>query len=117
MPDGKLKPQVIPTFEAHQNGAARKPHPAAKRLLRVFKRDMVAFERDGKTTIGYVQKLTEANGLSIAPHNEANADARNRDKSDPFRFFQMSAGPLIKANIRRIFIDEMGRLRDPKSNN
>lgn len=117
LPDGKLKPQVIPTFEAHQNGAARKPHPAAKRLLRVFKRDMVAFERDGKTTIGYVQKLTEANGLSIAPHNEANADARNRDKSDPFRFFQMSAGPLIKANIRRIFIDEMGRLRDPKSNN
>lgn len=113
LPDGKLKPQVVTTFEAHQTGAIRKPHPAAKRLLRIFKRDMVAFEKDGETVIGYVQSLHVANGLYIAPHTEANADARNRDKSDPFRFIQMSAGPLIKAGIRRVHVDEMGRIRDP----
>ena len=112
LPDGKIKPQVITTYEAHQSGPARRPHPAAKRVLRVFKRDMVAFERDGETIIGYVQKLDAANGLFIAPHNEANADARNRDKSDPFRFFQMNAGPLVKAKARSVHVDEMGRLRD-----
>ena len=113
MPDGKPIPWVITTFDAHQPDLAKRPHPAAKRLLRVFKRDMVAIERDGKTIIGYVQSLHVANGLSIAPHSEANADARNRDKDDPFRFIQMSAGPLIKANARRVRVDEMGRLQDP----
>ena len=113
LPDGKIKPQVITTFEAHQSAPARRPHPAAKRLLRIFKRDMVAIERNGETIIGYVQSLHVSNGLFIAPHYEANADARSRDKSDPFRFFQMAAGTLIKAKARRVHVDEMGRLRDP----
>jgi len=111
LPDGKVKAQVVTTYEAH-SGPEKRPHPAAKRLLRVFKRDMVALEREGETIIGYIQKLDIANGLYIAPHNEANSDARNRDKSDPFRFIQIGAGPMLKAGIRRVFVDEIGRLRD-----
>lgn len=113
LPDGKITSQVITTFEAHQPNINKKPHPAAKRLMRILKRDMIAIERDGRTVIGYVQKLTAAHGLFIAPHTEANADARNRDKNDCFRLIQMSAGPLIKARARRVFVDEMGRMRDP----
>ena len=113
LPDGKITAQVVTTFEAHQSDIEKKPHPAAKRLLRVFKRDMVLMEREGERFVGYVQKLDPANGLFIAPHTEANADARHRDKTDTFKFIQMSAGPLIKANTRRIHVDEMGRLRDP----
>jgi CRISPR-associated endonuclease Csn1 len=111
LPDGKVKAQVVTTYEAH-SGPEKRPHPAAKRLLRVFKRDMVALEREGETIIGYIQKLDIAHGLYIAPHNEANSDARNRDKSDPFRFIQIGAGPMLKAGIRRVFVDEIGRLRD-----
>lgn len=112
LPDGRAKAQVITTFEAH-GGNTRRPHPAAKRLLRIFKRDMVALERDGETVICYVQKFDPANGIFLAPHTESNADARNRDKSDKFRLIQMGTGPALKANIRRVFVDEMGRLRDP----
>ncbi len=111
MPDGKPKAQVITTFEAHGN-SIRKPHPAAKRLLRVFKRDMVAIDRNGERLICYVQTMHISNGLFLAPHHEANADARDRDKGNPFRFIQMAAGSLIKAQIRRVHVDEMGRLRD-----
>ncbi|PVA08543.1 type II CRISPR RNA-guided endonuclease Cas9 [Pelagivirga sediminicola] len=113
LPDGRIKAQVVTTFAAHQTQTVQKPHPAAKRILRVFKRDMVKLERDGEWLIGYVQKLDVANGLFIAPHTEANADARSRDKADPFRLIQMGAGPLIKAKARRIHVDEMGRVRDP----
>jgi len=113
LPDGKIKPQVVTTFEAHQSDAEKKPHPAAKRLMRIFKRDMVMLERDGETIVGYVQSMHVANGLYIAPHTESNADARNRDKADPFKFLQIGAGPLIKAKARRVHVDEMGRLRDP----
>ncbi|GKY87383.1 type II CRISPR RNA-guided endonuclease Cas9 [Sinisalibacter aestuarii] len=112
LPDGKVKPQVVTTFEAH-SGTDKRPHPAAKRLLRVFKRDMVALERDGQTLICYVQKLDLANGLFLAPHRESNADARHRDKDDPFRLLQMGAGTIVNAGLRRVIVDEIGRVRDP----
>ena len=113
LPDGKIKARVVTTFDAHQPGLEKKPHPAARRVMKVFKRDMVRLERDGETVTGYVQKLDPANGLFIAPHTEANADSRHRDKADEFKFIQMSAGSLVKANARRVYVDEMGRLRDP----
>ena len=112
LPDGKIQAQVITTYEAHSSNCEKRPHPAAKRLLRVHKGDMVALERDGQTIVGHIQKMDIANGLFIVPHHEANADARNRDKSDLFRFIQIAAGPMVKARIRRVSVDEIGRLRD-----
>lgn len=112
MPDGKIQPQVITTFEAHNLINPKRPHPAARRLLRVHKGDMVALERGGQTVIGYVQKTDIANGLFVVPHNEANADTRNNDKNDPFKWIQIGARPAVEAGIRRVAVDEIGRLRD-----
>lgn len=112
MPDGRPKVVIVTTFDAHKSTDQR-PHPAAKRLLRLFKRDMVAIERDGDIQICYVQKFDQGHGVYLAPHTESNADARNRDKSDPFRLLQMGVGPAIKAKLRRVFVDEMGRIKDP----
>jgi len=111
-PDGKIEAQVITTFEAHSLEGDKRPHPAAKRLLRVHKGDMVALERDGRTVVGHVQKMDIANGLFIVPHNEANADTRNNDKSDPFKWIQIGARPAVASGIRRVSVDEIGRLRD-----
>lgn len=114
LPDGKFKPQVITTFEAHQAGPARRPHPAAKRVLRVFKRDMVALDHPKfGALVCYVQKISLGSGLILVPHAQSNADARNRDKSDPFKMIQMAGSSLIKANIRRIHVNEIGQIRDP----
>ena len=113
LPDGRIKPQVISTIEAHTSDALKRPHPAAKRLLSVHKNDMVALEREGQTVVGIVQKMDIANGLFIVPHNEANADTRNSDPSDPFKWIQISARPALQAGIRRVHVDETGRVRDP----
>lgn len=115
LPDNKIKAQVVTTFEAHQPGFEKKPHPAAKRLLRAYKRDMFVIEREGREMVCYVQKLDAANGLFFAPHTESNADARHRDKGDSFKFIQMSASTLIKAKARRVHVDELGRIRDSGS--
>ncbi|CUH53721.1 type II CRISPR RNA-guided endonuclease Cas9 [Shimia marina] len=112
LPDGKIVPQVVTTYEAHA-GSAPRPHPAAKRILRVFKKDMVKLTKDGEEIVGYVQSMHIKNGLFVAQHLEANADARNRDKTDPFKFLQMGAGTLVKTGLRRVLVDEIGRLRDP----
>lgn len=111
-PDGKIEAQVITTYEAHTLDVQKRPHPAAKRLLRVHKGDTVALERDGGTVIGHIQKMDIANGLFIVPHNEANADTRNNDKTDPFKWIQIGARPAIESRIRRVFVDEIGHLRD-----
>lgn len=115
-PDGKIVPQVVTTFEAHQ-GVEKRPHPAAKRLLRLFKKDMVALidpkSEEGATIICTVQKLDASNGLYLTPHLEGNADARNRDRDDPFKLLQMGAGTAVRQAVRRVHVDEMGRLRDP----
>ena len=113
LPDGKIVSQTITNWEFHNLTQEKRPHPAAKRLLQVHKNDMVALERDGTRVIGTVQKTDEANGLFIVPHNEANADERNRNKDDPFKWIQISARPAVAAGIRRVRVDEMGRLRDP----
>lgn len=113
LPDGKIKSQVVTTFEAHQSGVAKKPHPAAKRLMRIFKRDMVMLEREGETIVGYVQKMKQNGSIFLSPHTEANADARDRDPKDDFKLIQLGAGSLVKAKARRVNVDEMGRLRDP----
>lgn len=112
LPDGEIEAQVITTFEAHSIEGDKRPHPAAKRLLRVHKGDMVALERDGRTVVGRVQQMHVKNGLFIVPHNEANADVRNSDKIDPFKWIQIAARPAIAAGIRRVAVDEIGRLRD-----
>ena len=111
VPNGEPFPWVITTFEAHGNAVSR-PHPAAKRLMRLFKRDMVAVEQDGKRLICYVQKF-DADRIFLAPHTESNADARNRDKNDDFSLIQMATKSAIKASIRRILVDEIGRVQDP----
>ncbi|AKO96845.1 CRISPR-associated protein Cas9/Csn1, subtype II/NMEMI [Marinovum algicola DG 898] len=112
LPDGKVEPQVITSFEAHALEVEKRPHPAAKRLLRVHKGDMVALKREGRTVVGHVQQMHIKNGLFIVPHNEANADARNSDRTDPFKWIQIAAQPAIAAGIRRVAVDEIGRLRD-----
>lgn len=114
MPDGKPQAQVITTYDAHV-GRESRPHPAARRLLRLFKRDMVAIERDGERLICYVQKFNQAGVLFLAPHAESNADARDREKTDNFSLIRIGARPFINAKGRRVFVDEMGRLRDPGS--
>ena len=114
LPNGKAASQVVTTFDAHQ-GIEKKPHPAAKRMLRLFKRDMVAIDGEDGRVICYVQKFDPKNGVFLVPHHEANADARARDKQSTFKLLQMSAGSAVKAGIRRVLVDEIGRVRDSRS--
>ncbi|KIN67084.1 type II CRISPR RNA-guided endonuclease Cas9 [Sulfitobacter donghicola] len=112
LPNGKIESQVITTWEHHNLTEPKRPHPAAKRIIRLHKTDMVAIERDGKTVICFVQKTDPSNGAFLVPHFEANADGRKR-KNEPVEWYQMSANSLIKADLRRVGVDEMGRVRDP----
>ena len=117
MPDGKWKAVVISMFDAHQgalqNPECLKPHPAAKRLMRIFQNDMCAWNKDGELIVGRVVKFTQNGQITLVPHNEANVDARNSNKADPFKFFSPAPGGLKKLKFRLLHVNEIGQLHDP----
>lgn len=113
LPDGKIVHQVVSTFNANQ-GIVPRPHPAAKRLIRLHKNDMVKVDESKfGSVVAVVVKFDTNGGLALVPNNESNADQRYRkDKEDVFLRYQ--AASFMRAGGRRIHIDETGRFRDPK---
>ncbi len=63
--------------------------------------------------VGRVANIRGNGNICLAPHNEANVDARNRDRADPFGYVSKMAGSLQKAQGRRVTISPIGELRDP----
>ena len=112
LPDGSLTHHVVSTFNAHQ-GREAKPHPAAKRLMRLFKDDMVKLD-DSKfgPVIATVEKFNVNGQIALVAHSESNADQRYRkDKEDVF--IRMQPSSLVKSGARRVIVDEIGKVRDP----
>ncbi len=116
LPNGKWAAVVISMFDAHQpetwrNFEQRKPHPAARRLMRIFRNDMCAYEIDGQHVIGRVQKFDQSGNIYLCPHNEANVDARVR--AGQMKFVKKSANALRGIKFRLVHVDEIGQVRDP----
>ncbi len=118
LPDGKWKAKLLTTYDAHQNGlGSTRPHPAAALLMRLFKKDVVQFEHPEKGVItAIIVKFTEKN-LTLALLNEANVDARNRSKDDPFKFLNLGTGTFQKRALRKIHVDEIGRIKNTPAGN
>ena len=113
LPDGKWERVVYTTFEAHQNGIEKRPHPAAKRLMRLHKKDTIALDHSKLgPIIAVIAKLSEQR-LDLVLDREADADRRARNKDDTFDFIRVSVSTLQKAGARRVIVDELGHVRDP----
>jgi CRISPR-associated endonuclease Csn1 len=112
MPDGAYKHVVISTFDAHKEMDHR-PHPAAKRMLRLHKNDMVRLEESPfGPVIATVERFSSIGTVEMVPHNEGNADQRYRKDRESV-YIRKNAPSLIKSGTRRVIIDEMGRIKDP----
>ena len=112
LPDGKWQHQVISTYQAHQAKAIR-PHPAAKRLFRLYKNDTVILNgSNSTTTIATVEKFDSNGGIELAPHTEANPSERYRKNKENV-YIRRRSSSLKSAQARPIVVDEIGRIYDP----
>ena len=119
---GKWEGEVISTFEAYQlvreHGVARLRHPhlsmSGKPLvMRLMIDDSVRLEIEGVLRTMRVASVNTAGRLSLAAHQEANVDARNRDKDGDWRYTYKQSGSLQSAKGRRVSISPAGEIRDP----
>ena len=109
---GRWVSVVISRFEAHQPGfnpgESRKPHPAARLIMRLQRDDCIQINDGNTKKILRLQKVNQNGQLSFAPLHEANVDARNRDSSDPFKFLLKQANALKPLNARKVHISPAG---------
>ena len=111
MPDGEFVHSVVTTFDAHQG--IEKRHPAAKRIARFYKGDTVRVDKGESGVITATVETFDVNGtIQLVPHNEANASERYRKHKHDL-YIRLKARTAIKAGLRRVFVDEIGRVRDP----
>lgn len=114
---GEWESVIITRFEANQPsfkpGETKRPHPAAKLVMRFQINDLVEVTIDGEPTIYRVQKMS-AGMLVCAPPNEANVDARKRDKEDAFQYKEFNARRLKKSKARKLHISPSGRINYSK---
>lgn len=118
---GKWEGEVISTFEAYQivreHGVGQLRHPVmsvSKKplVMRLVIDDYVRLVIDGKSRTFRVVSINTAGRLSLAAHQEANVDARNRDKDSDWRYTYKQAGSLQLAKGRRVSVPPIGELRD-----
>ncbi|MFZ5610378.1 MAG: type II CRISPR RNA-guided endonuclease Cas9 [Pseudomonadota bacterium] len=115
--ENKFVPEVVSTFDANQPGHVspiRAHNHTAKKVLSLHKDDIIAWEDDkGATQLLRVVKFSIIGSLQLAPPNEANVDARTRDKDSNFKYINTSASGLMKRKARQVRVDELGHVFDP----
>ena len=58
-----------------------------------------------------VCQIKRSKSIIFAPHNEANVDARNRDKTDPFSYISKTPGSLQKSRARYVTVSPIGNMK------
>lgn len=118
---GVWEGQVITTFEAYQIvrqfGLARLRHPklsvSGKPLvMRILINDFIKLQVTDGYMVARIATISGNGQISLAAHNEANVDARNRNSNDPFGYISKRPGSLQKAKGRRVTISPLGELKD-----
>jgi CRISPR-associated endonuclease Csn1 len=116
LPNGRWQAAVIRRFDANQpdfDPAKFRPHPAARKVMRLHIDDLVAVDDGGRRRILRVVKMS-GQTITLADHFEAGSlKKRNEDKEDPFKYLEKSASTLRAMGLRKVGVDELGRLTDP----
>jgi CRISPR-associated endonuclease Csn1 len=119
---GKWEGEVISTFEAYQiarlygvHGLRNSKFSSSGKALvmRVMLDDTIRLTIENVQRTMRVATLSGNGQIFMTDLNEANADARNRDKNQPFNYISKTSGSLQKIQARRVTLSSIGELNDP----
>ena len=81
--------------------------------MRLMIDDSLRLELSGGVVTMRVVRISQNGQVFMAPLNEANVDARDRDKGDPFKLISRKPGTLWALKARQVTVSPIGELRDP----
>ncbi len=118
---GKWKGDVISTYQAYQVVRDLGEEKAIKTLrdafitlsghplvMRLMINDMVRMVVNDTKKLFRVVKIGRNGQVFFSEHFEANVDARNRNKEDPYTYISKTASTLKKANACKVTVSEIG---------
>jgi CRISPR-associated endonuclease Csn1 len=117
---GKWEGAVVSTFDAYQlvrqHGLARLRHPTLSvsgrpLVMRLMKDDCVKLNIDGIVDVYRVCWIRTDTRMAFAKINEANVDARDRDKLTAFSYLVKSASVLKTLNAECVVVSPIGDVR------
>jgi CRISPR-associated endonuclease Csn1 len=105
-----------PAYQAFIESSARfrkETFEGKSLLMRLIRNDLIAIEeKPNERRIMRVIKMSQSK-IVLAEHFEANVDARVKDNQSKFKYITKSPDKLRKLRARRIFVDLLGRVKDP----
>lgn len=113
---------VMSTFEAYQwvqaRGIESLRHPTISTqgkplVMRLLINDSIRLVHEGEVRTLRVVSVKATTQIILCDIHEANSDARNRDKSETFRYISKFPSSLKAGNARRITVSPTGRVCDP----
>jgi len=122
--NGKWEGEVISRFQAYQiirehgenAGQALLRDPCLTQsgkplAMRLMINDLLRLKVDGGYRIMRIATVKGRGEILMCEHNEANADSRNRDKTDAFKYVSKLPGSLQKTNAHPLIVSEIGDVR------
>ena len=79
--------------------------------MRLMINDYVKLNHKGEDLLLRVVKISASNGqITFCEHNEANVDARNREKSNSFAYIYKSSGSLKTSDAINVAVNPIGKV-------
>ena len=112
---GKWSGEVINNYAANQkerNESGTLATSGKPLVMRIRKDDIIAIEREGSRTLLRVARFSDGM-IALVETNEANVDARTRDKTSGLKYIFKTPGTLRALKPRIVGVDVLGYVNDP----
>ena len=109
---GKWKSEIVTRFDANQKSFVprwRRENQTARAVMCLRINDLLKLSDDGE--IYRVQKMSGSR-IFLAPHMEADVDARDKNKDDPLNMKVISAGGLQSREAIKLHISPTGLISE-----
>jgi CRISPR-associated endonuclease Csn1 len=80
-------------------------------VMRLQIDDTVRMKLDDRWVLMRMVKVKSNGSIYFAEHNEANVDARDRNKENPFSYISKTASSLQKTLARKVMVSPIGELK------
>lgn len=122
---GKWEGEVVSTYTAYQLIRELGKAKGEKRLysktlsisgkplvMRLQIGDTVRMKVDDRVCLMRLVSAKSSGEMLFAEHNEANVDARNRDRENTYSYTSKRSGSLQKTQARKVMVSSIGEVKD-----